>query len=108
MQRRASRIPGPAKASVGQASRQAVQVPQCWAVVRRVGSKGDIEQQSAEKEIATQVLVEQHRVLAKPTEAGTAGEIAFQKRRGVHDAPPLAAGRLLLNIGHQAGQDAPT
>ena len=58
MHLRASSYAGATKASVGQASRQRVQVPQWIGFVRRISLQLDVEQQCAEKELAAHRLVE--------------------------------------------------
>ena len=67
----------------------------------RVGLEREIEQQGAEEEIAAQLLVDQHRVLAEPAQAGPAGEVALQQRGRVHDASALRARDLGLHPGQQ-------
>ena len=58
------------------------------------GVRGEIDvgQQCGEEEPASEPFVDQHRVLAEPAEACSAGEVAFEKRRSVDDAASAAAG----------------
>ena len=74
---------------------------------RLVGSQGKIEQERAEKEVAAEFLVDEHRILAEPAEPGAAREIAFQKRRGIDDGSAARAGRLVLDPGEQRFFRAP-
>ena len=96
MQRRASSTYGATNASVGQASRHAVHVPQWSAANGCVGFQLHIGEQRGEEEPATELLVEQQRVLADPAEPGELRELALQERRGIDDAADLATGHLAL------------
>ena len=73
-------------------------------VERFVGVKRQVEQQSAEKEIAAELLVDQHGVFTEPAETRPAREIAFEQRRGIDDGAAARAGRFAFDPREQCLQ----
>src|SRR5690242_12719319 len=61
--------------------------------VRGVVFKLDIDEQCGEEEPASQSLVDEHGVFAKPSQPGQAREIALQERGRINDSAGFRTGR---------------
>ncbi len=69
--------------------------------MRFVSNELDIYQQRSQEREASQPAVDEHGVLADPAQAGQAGEITLQERRGVDHGPAANLGTFATQPGQQ-------